>query len=248
MIDAKVKTCGRSKKPRKHSAVFQKRLCGNKSGSGWPEFPIFVLSSDNDKTLQFPCRRDKILLRDCYFEAYCIAVARLEGKNHNSPTGMSNEDATTGVLLTGNPGIGRFHLRCVLFQTLLGGDNTNLLSLCFLGKSVFLSFCLVLRLLLALPTAFQLDGDTSVLLLTGQGSYDIISAKSRTILDEDPSVIALCDSEPAGQLMGGRCYRSWPILYASSPNPNLYKRFKKKCSSYTIYMDIWLLRDLNILK
>jgi hypothetical protein len=113
---------------------------------------------------------------------------------------------------------------------------------------MFLTFFLIVRILLGLPTAFQ--ANKKVDFFCKNGCFQISSEKERTVLDDDRTVIALCDAPPAEALLEADddSQREWPILFASSPKDDLFKKFVRQRNARKVYMDIWSVEEITLIK
>ncbi|RPA72257.1 hypothetical protein BJ508DRAFT_335202 [Ascobolus immersus RN42] len=95
------------------------------------------------------------------------------------------------------------------------------------GKSSFLKFCLLVRLLEGRPTAFQ-DAESMVVLFHHEGVQSIWKESDSTELDRDRQVVALCDALPDERLMLGLNIRhNWGIVATSRPDCQIpgYKKY-----------------------
>ncbi|RPA72266.1 hypothetical protein BJ508DRAFT_314884 [Ascobolus immersus RN42] len=129
-----------------------------------------------------------------------------------------------------------------------------------IGKSYFITFCLIMRLLQGHPTAFQDCSGNILRLFTETGCQNMIRDKhEESDLDEDPTVIALCDSVPDVRLLSSHTGREWPIVCAAPALGSLYspvlcsrdmpefRSFRKTCWPEEIYMDVPTRFELTIM-
>ncbi|RPA87099.1 hypothetical protein BJ508DRAFT_357552 [Ascobolus immersus RN42] len=204
--------------PERHALILEDRLKNDaRLGYEWPSSPAFILG-DTIKGckdyMEYPNQKDSFIVRECYYELFRRTSTVSVGRKCKARVFEGAE--TKAILLTGQSHV---------------------------GKSTFLTFALVMRLLLGQPTAYQHEKPTrfgtKLLLLTEEGCYYISSQKDKTRFDLDRSVLALCDSEPeAGYWADSK--RIWPIVYASPPHKTHYADFiQKQPSTKVLFMDIW---------
>ena len=100
MIDPVEKKCRKSEDPNQDAKVLKERLVGVESGDGGVSDSGDVLVLSEISGWQFPCQRRRILLRECYFEAYRAMTAAITTGQEDSE--FKNVRGNVGVLLTGN--------------------------------------------------------------------------------------------------------------------------------------------------
>ncbi|KAA8895004.1 hypothetical protein FN846DRAFT_912250, partial [Sphaerosporella brunnea] len=168
------------------------------------------ITSTDDGLL--PCATNNMLVRVAYEEAYRF----LTEHERDAGSGSSNNSKRRNVLdraaiITGHPGI---------------------------GKTWFLSFVLVHRLLNGQKTVFQYENKCGVchILFDGRGAKIIDSL--RDVVRMDPDIWALCDRKP---LDIAACIgeHNWFVIVATPPKTNNVKSLVKNHSAVTLYMALW---------
>lgn len=125
-----------------HDAVrLQDRLTTGTSSRIKPKKAPILVMSNEALDLVFPCGKDRILVRDAYYEAYDQCM-----KSLGSIGGTNSNDSAPGVLLTGHPGIGKLRHQFLSEAAISFNDEFH-----GLGES---KFCLSCRHCSALLTCF----------------------------------------------------------------------------------------------
>jgi hypothetical protein len=116
------------------------------------------------------------------------------------------------------------------------------------GKTVFLQYLLVERILDGLPTAYQMDSQKLFLFL---GAQDVQIFTERDMLDPEiyENAWALVDSN--GGLEAPRYDLVKPnskffVVQATSPQPRRWKSWKKERSASMVIMNPWSWKELFI--
>jgi hypothetical protein len=114
-----------------------------------------------------------------------------------------------------------------------------------IGKTWFLSYILVERLLRSLPTIVQYaptDPErvigASHILFDEHGTRFIHGLTDEPELAENPDIWVLCDRKPLG-LAQSTEEHLWYLVIATSPKPANTKAVKKNHHAISIYMALW---------
>jgi hypothetical protein len=117
-----------------------------------------------------------------------------------------------------------------------------------IGKTVFLSYVLIERLLTGLPTVYQTSKSMTFVFL---GPDDVRIYPQSTYLDPEkyPDAWALVDSNedmivPRPELTDSNS--KYYVIQASSPQPKRWKEWKKKLSASLIVMEAWTWEEMYI--
>jgi hypothetical protein len=149
---------------------------------------------------------------------------------------VQSEPNTGGAVVTGQPGIGQPSRRL-----LNNSDNWDI------GKSFFLYYILIERVLDAEPTLFQLDSKRAFMLF---GQADVcVHHLERIDTEKYPGAWALVDSnasinEPRGELcvFESRFF----LIQATSPQPSRWKEWAKQRDAPLVVMEAWSWQELYI--
>ncbi|KAA8914385.1 hypothetical protein FN846DRAFT_915770 [Sphaerosporella brunnea] len=164
-----------------------------------------------------PCATNNMLVRVAYEEAYRFLT------EHERDAGFDPRDKSNrrnvldrAAIITGHPGI---------------------------GKTWFLSFVLVQRLLNGQKTVVQYAPEDSEnkcggchILFDGRGAKIIDSL--RDVVRMDPDIWALCDRKPL-DIAACIGQHNWFVVVATSPKTNNVKSLVKNHSAVTLYMALW---------
>ncbi|RPA86371.1 hypothetical protein BJ508DRAFT_358457 [Ascobolus immersus RN42] len=208
----------RSTNPHTDAQELQNRLTGDTTAATGP---VYILSP---KTLDlyFPCPKDEVLVRYAYYSAYresMKAMVRETGERSLRSVGERRLGAT--VKVTGSSGI---------------------------GKSFFLTFCLIIRLLEGKRTIYQQKDSNEVHVFDSTGHHLLPKEHYTTNLDMDSSIIAISDAAPESRnMIGSVGARDWPILYSAVADTKRYKIFTKGSRPRALNMDIPTKLELDIL-
>jgi hypothetical protein len=166
-----------------------------------------------------PCGANELLVRGAYREMYDILVAKQEGRLNHVRDAELIPDQKKFILILGQPGI---------------------------GKTWFLTYVLVRRLLEGMPTIFQVakrsDGDGGV---TGATHY-LINGNGVHLLPDpppaseryNPEIWVLADRKPVG-IPREAPDHSWLVVVASSPREVNYHYLVKDYSPQKFYLPAW---------
>lgn len=117
------------------------------------------------------------------------------------------------------------------------------------GKTFFLTFLLVIRLLEGKPTVFQADENSRTYFrFDASGVYyvDISASTTQGVLhdplDREDSTWALCEGKPSPQLLDGG--RDWFFVQASAVGSEFYGRWKEENSIPVYFMDVWTWEEM----
>jgi hypothetical protein len=163
-----------------------------------------------------------------FFDGYDTILLRREYPDVLSHIQKIQEGKMGGAVVTGQPGIGQ------LSRSLLNNsDNSNI------GKSIFLYYALIERVLNGEPTLFQL-GPKSAFMLLGQTNVRIFREDDDIDTQEYPGAWALVDSNaaikaPRGELAmaNSRIF----LVQATSPQPSRWSEWAKQRRAPLVVMD-----------
>ncbi|KAA8893611.1 hypothetical protein FN846DRAFT_1004346 [Sphaerosporella brunnea] len=179
-----------------------------------------------------PCNTNTMLVREAYQEAYAYVSKR--DRNREKARGVQiyhNEDGTRtaryeelensrlptdrAIIFTGHPGI---------------------------GKTWFLSYILVERLLKGLPTIVQYasnepDGSIPCLILFDECAPRILDTFHPDIANNS-DIWVLCDRKALGLSIQTHKH-AWYLVIATSPKPSNVKTVKKHHQAPSLYMPLW---------
>ena len=148
------------------------------------------------------------------------------------------EKGNRGVVVTGMPGIGKY----------LDYHQRILASPPFTGKTFFLYFVLIERILDGRSTAFQWDPSRVVLLLN---RHDVRTFPSAINFDPEgyPGTWALVDSNsslvtPRSEFIDARS--KFFVVQAASPRPERWKTWKKELTAEMAVMKPWSWEEIYI--
>ena len=184
--------------------------------------------------LTLPCGLRRLLVRDSYkgalrmmedFEASRTPESIYTTKRKDdgtpytvsSPIKGSRQKVDKAFIFTGHPGI---------------------------GKTCFLSYVLVERLLKAQPTVLQIGGDSDDyyhFLFDKLGVRPVLSGDDDSL--RDSAIWALTDQKPRGITSSFGCH-NWLLVVTSSPRRENYKRVKKYCAAPLYYMPEWTWEEI----
>jgi len=163
-----------------------------------------------------PCEADELLVRKAYVEMYDILLNVQEDRLKYIQKSERIPNWKKFILILGQPGI---------------------------GKTWFLSYVLVRRLLEGKPTVFQLakfdsasKSNSTHCLLDENGVRQIDSASIDKL--RNPDIWVLADQKPVGapRLAGGR---NWLVVVTSSPRESNYHYLVKEYGPRTFYLPTW---------
>jgi hypothetical protein len=184
-----------------------------------------------------PCNTNAMLVREAYQEAYTYIDKRDQRRDKVQGLQLDeNEDGTRtarfekienprlptdrAVIFTGHPGI---------------------------GKTWFLSYILVERLLKGQPTIVQYasndpEESTPCLILFDECAPRILDTFHSDIADNS-EIWVLCDRKPLGLSVQTNKH-DWYLVIATSPNPSNVKTVKKHHQAPSLYMPLWTWEEL----
>ncbi|KAA8894705.1 hypothetical protein FN846DRAFT_894844 [Sphaerosporella brunnea] len=164
-------------------------------------------------SMVLPCGTKRILVLEDYRTLYDIISQRNESFNDEWDTTIYNEPSRH-MVISGNPGI---------------------------GKSCFLSYCLLRRLSERERTVFMCQGDTAMCYTFDEQGVQHVPIEEAADMGRD--VWCLADDTPPVQL-----YRTkeWMIVHAASP-AHKYKEWSKYARAECFYMDLWSWTELVML-
>ena len=179
--------------------------------------------------LQLPCGLPDLLVRGSYEGALRMmneseASRQLVTRNVEK----RNEDGTTYTMRMPIPGTRLKVNRAFIFSGHPG-----------IGKTCFLSYVLVERLLKAQPTVLQIGSDVDGYfhLLFDQSGVRRVTSYDDDCL-RDAAIWALTDQKPRGLASVFEAHK-WLVVVTSSPRLENYKRIKKNYASPVYYMPEW---------
>jgi hypothetical protein len=166
-------------------------------------------------TCCLPCGAGELLIREAYQEMYGILVKHQEVRLKNLQAGDPSHDDKICLIL-GQPGI---------------------------GKTWFLSYVLVRRLLEGKPTIFQVNGDAvdfvdATHYLIDENGVNQMESFALTELRMDPEIWALADQKPVGPPRRV-INHNWLVVMTSAPLEENYRRLVKEFSPETFYLPAW---------
>ena len=184
--------------------------------------------------LNLPCKLRRLLVRDSYkgalrmmedFEASrrpeigYITKRKDDGTPYtvSRPIKGSRQKVDKAFIFTGHPGI---------------------------GKTCFLSYVLVERLLKAQPTVLQIGGDSdeySHFLFDKLGVRPVLSCDDNSL--NDSTIWALTDQKPRGIASSFDCH-NWLVVVTSSPRRENYKKIEKHYAAPLYYMPEWTWEEI----
>jgi hypothetical protein len=175
-----------------------------------------------------PCGSKRILVLEDYKTLYDIIEQRTEvGEDDDWDTPL-NETPSRHMVITGNPGIGTFTLKFCK-------DHPPTVTPS-LGKSCFLSYCLLRRIAEGKRTTFSCQGDTAMVYQFDKNGVRYISIDTEDDIDDDRKVWHLTDDTPPVDLYKTK---QWIIIHATSPAPHKYKDWSKYANAQCFYVDLW---------
>jgi hypothetical protein len=163
---------------------------------------------------RLPCREDELLVRGAYKEMYDILVAHQEDRLKHIQVPERIPNRKNIILILGQPGI---------------------------GKTCFLTYVLIRRLLEGKPTIFQVfDGDftnATHYLINGNGVHQMPRSPSVPEMD-NPDIWVLADQKPVGapRLVGDH---SWLVVVTSEPGEANHENLVKHFSPRMFYFPTW---------
>jgi hypothetical protein len=172
---------------------------------------------------RLPCGTDELLVREAYREMYDILVADQEDR-------MSDVRAEEKILPWKR------------FSLILGQPG--------IGKTWFLSYVLVRRLLEGKPTIFQVPkrldragdfAEATHYLLNGDGVHPMPDSPSLSEL-ADPEIWVLADEYPVGAAQEST--HKWLVVVTSSPRKENHHYLIKEYSPRTYYLPAWDLEEI----
>ena len=174
-----------------------------------------------------PCGARQLLIREAYKETLAMVKTyeaervgdmkrvKLPDGTFKSIQDFSSRQATDkGYVISGHPGI---------------------------GKTWFLSYLLVERLLSGFPTVFQVQHGNTVDMhyFFNESGVDILNTKSVRKIAQESRIWALVDQQPIG-LAADLNRIEWLFIITSSPNVKTLKTIAKKHGiTETYYMPVW---------
>jgi hypothetical protein len=165
-----------------------------------------------------PCGADELLVRKAYREMYDVLVAAQEERLEHLRVPERIPDRKKITLILGQPGI---------------------------GKTWFLTYVLVRRILEGKPTIFQVANpfrgagdltDETHYLINGNGVRQMATPTLSEL--EDPDIWVLADQKPVGAPRHARIHR-WLVVVTSSPRESNYHYVVKEYSPRTFYLPPW---------
>ena len=178
--------------------------------------------------LQLPCGLTDLLVRGSY-EGALRLMNESEASRQLVTMNVEkrNDDGTTYTVRMPIPGTRQKVNRAFIFSGHPG-----------IGKTCFLSYVLVERLLKAQPTVLQTGSDSDGYFHI---LFDQLGVRRVTSYDDclrDTAIWALTDQRPRG-LASVFEYHRWLVVVTSSPRLENYKRIKKNHASPVYYMPEW---------
>jgi len=174
-----------------------------------------------------PCGAHSMYYRDSYRELFefLLKLEKDDGLAVNDaekPIAREQGKHSRGIIITGQPGI---------------------------GKTYFGSLLLVERLLRELPTVLQLGTPESGifhLIFSEGGVCSLGDLLPSNPLFRDVTVWALVDGKPMGGLANfqHRMYKNWLLVSTTSPRPENTKAMQKALSPMSIYLPTWTWEEL----
>jgi hypothetical protein len=167
---------------------------------------------------RLPCKANELLVRGAYREMYDILVADHEDRLKDFRAERSIADWKKFRLILGQPGI---------------------------GKTWFLSYVLVRRLLEGKPTIYQVAKhlgnpvdftEATHYLINGNGVHLMPDTPSFSV-SNNPDIWVLADQRPVGAARTGD--HSWLVIVSSSPRKDNIHRLIKEFSAQKYYLPAW---------
>ena len=184
--------------------------------------------------LNLPCGLDELLVRDSYNGALRMME---DFEASRTPPSIRitkrKDDGTPYTVSRTNKGSRQKVDKAFIFTGLPG-----------IGKTCFLSYVLVERLLKAQPTILQIGDDSdeySHFLFDKLGVRPVLSCDDDSL--QDSAIWALTDQKPRG-LASRFDYHNWLVVVTSSPRRENYKRVKKYCAAPLYYMPEWTWEEI----
>ena len=187
-----------------------------------------------DAVLQLPCGLTDLLVRGSYEGALrMMNDSEASRQLVTVDVEKTNDDGTTYTIRMPIPGTRQKVNRAFIFSGHPG-----------IGKTCFLSYVLVERLLKAQPTVLQtgsdIDGYFHIL-------FDQSGVRRVTSYDDDclrdTAIWALTDQKPRGLASVFEAHK-WLVVVTSSPRLENHKRIKKNHASPVYYMPEWTWEEI----
>ena len=184
--------------------------------------------------LNLPCGLHQLLVRDSYKGALRMMEDFEASRTPDSIyVRKRNHDETTYTVSRPIPGSRRKVDKAFIFSGHPG-----------IGKTCFLSYVLVERLLKAQPTVLQIGadgGEYSCILFDKLGVRPILPDNDDSL--RDTAIWALVDQTPRG-LAASFDRHNWLVVITSSPRRENYKRVEKHYAAPVYYMPEWTWEEI----